>query len=137
MTEEEMKKKMKEKIFRGIVKKLKDEIAEKDKQIVELKKELALKENINDYQCELSDNSFERVKELETQNNNLQIMLQAEREVRCNEDYLKKVTELEAQIEKMKRCEICKHHRWNHCSYEINITEDCIQNKLKHFELKE
>lgn len=45
--------------------------------------------------------------------------------------------ELEIQIEKMKRCEICKHYRWNHCSYEINISEDCIQNKLKHFELKE
>lgn len=45
--------------------------------------------------------------------------------------------ELEAQVEKMKRCEICKHYRWNHCSYEINISADCIQNKLKHFELKE
>lgn len=45
---------------------------------------------------------FELYKELQEQNTNLQIMLQAEREVRCNEDYLKKVTELEAQIEKMK-----------------------------------
>ena len=48
-----------------------------------------------------------------------------------------RIAELEAQIEKMKRCEICKHYRWNHCSYEINISKDCIQNKLKHFELKE
>ena len=47
------------------------------------------------------------------------------------------IEELEKQIEKMKRCEICKHYRWNHCSYEIHISEDCIQNKLKHFELKE
>lgn len=48
-----------------------------------------------------------------------------------------RVRELEQLIEKMKRCEICKHYRWNHCSYEINISKDCIQNKLKHFELKE
>lgn len=52
-------------------------------------------------------------------------------------ELLKKNDELEAQIEKMKRCEICKHYRWNHCSYETNISKDCIQNKLKHFELKE
>lgn len=44
-----------------------------------------------------------QIEELKAQNNNLQIMLQAEREVRCNEDYLKKATELEAQIEKMKK----------------------------------
>lgn len=49
----------------------------------------------------------------------------------------KRIAELEAQIEKMKMCEICKHYRWNHCSYETNIQADCIQNKLKHFELKE
>lgn len=49
----------------------------------------------------------------------------------------KRNNELKAQIEKMKRCEICKHYRWNHCSYETNILADCIQNKLKHFELKE
>lgn len=49
----------------------------------------------------------------------------------------KRIAELEAQIEKMKMCEICKHYRWNHCSYETNILADCIQNKLKHFELKE
>jgi len=52
-------------------------------------------------------------------------------------DLEKENAELRVQIEKMKRCEICKHYRWNHCSYEINISEDCIQNKLKHFELKE
>lgn len=49
----------------------------------------------------------EVTKELQEQNTNLQIMLQAEREVRCNEEYLRKVTELEAQIEKMKCCENC------------------------------
>ena len=52
-------------------------------------------------------------------------------------DIAKENAGLKAQIEKMKRCEICKHYRWNHCSYEINISADCIQNKMKHFELKE
>ena len=46
--------------------------------------------------------------QLKEQNNNLQIMLKAEREVRCNEDYLKKVCELEEQIEKMKCCANCE-----------------------------
>ena len=54
-----------------------------------------------------------------------------------NDNLIKQVRQLEAQIEKMKRCEICKHYRWNHCSYEMNISEDCIQNQLRHFELKE
>ena len=53
--------------------------------------------------------ALEEIAELRKQNANLQIMLQAEREVRCNEEYLKKVTELEAQIEKMKCCSNCKH----------------------------
>ena len=48
-----------------------------------------------------------------------------------------KIALQEQQIEEMKRCEICKHFRWNCCSYEISITKDCIQNKMKHFELKE
>lgn len=42
-----------------------------------------------------------KTKELEKQNTNLQIMLQAEREVRCNEEYLKRVTELEAKNEEL------------------------------------
>lgn len=46
----------------------------------------------------------EKVKELEAQNKNLQEMLQATRETRVNADYLKKIAELEAQIEKMKCC---------------------------------
>lgn len=57
--------------------------------------------------------------------------------VNFSEPREKRIAELEAQIEKMKMCEICKHYRWNHCSYETNILADCIQNKLKHFELKE
>lgn len=47
-------------------------------------------------------NALNKIADLEQQNANLQTMLQAEREVRCNEEYLKKVTELEAQIERLK-----------------------------------
>lgn len=47
-----------------------------------------------------------KIEELEKQNANLQIMLQAEREVRCNNEYLKRVTELEHQVEQAKEeCE--------------------------------
>lgn len=52
-----------------------------------------------EYLLEGRDNEIDELKE---QNTNLQTMLKAEREVRCNEDYLKRVTELETQIEKMK-----------------------------------
>lgn len=59
--------------------------------------------DIFSYAIELAEQEKDKqIEELKAQNNNLQIMLQAEREVRCNEDYLKKVTELEAQIKKMK-----------------------------------
>ena len=40
--------------------------------------------------------------QLKEQNTNLQIMLKAEREVRCNDDYLKRVCELEEQLEQAK-----------------------------------
>lgn len=49
----------------------------------------------------------------------------------------KRIAELEQQIEKMKRCEICKHYRWNCCANEIRFIKDCIHNKMKHFELRE
>jgi len=52
----------------------------------------------------------EQIADLEKQNTNLQIMLKAEREVRCNEDYLKRVCELEEQIEKMQNCRNCKNY---------------------------
>lgn len=45
----------------------------------------------------------ETTKELQEQIENLQIMLQAEREVRCNTEYLKKVTELEEENERLKK----------------------------------
>ena len=54
-------------------------------------------------------NALNKIADLEQQNANLQTMLQAEREVRCNEEYLKKVTELEAQIENMRNCQNCCH----------------------------
>ena len=74
-----------------------------------------LQENIKDLEWQLQevakDNDVyqKQNKELQEQNTNLQVMLQTEREV-SNEDYLKKVTELEAQIEKMKCCENCIHY---------------------------
>lgn len=52
-----------------------------------------------DYQFEGRDVT---IKELEEQNTNLQEMLKAERSVTCKEEYLKRVTELEAHIDKMK-----------------------------------
>ena len=48
-----------------------------------------------DYQIEGRDLE---IKELKEQNTNLQIMLKAEREVRCNDDYLKRVCELEEEL---------------------------------------
>lgn len=74
----------------------------------------------------------ETISELQEQNTNLQIMLQAEREVRCNEEYLKKITTLEAQIEKMKCCENCKYNSyWGnelHCNY--GLKEALQEDKL-------
>ena len=79
------------------------------------------------------------IKELEQKNHamlvdSLKICNQSEID---NDENERKIAELEEKTEKMKRCEICKHFRWNCCSYEISITKDCIQNKMKHFELKE
>ena len=48
----------------------------------------------------------------------------------------RKITELEAQIEKMKCCEICSHNKGG-CSYHHNWTKDCLENNHKYFELKE
>ena len=45
---------------------------------------------------------YKENEQLKEQNTNLQIMLKAEREVRCNEDYLKRVCELEEKIEQAK-----------------------------------
>ena len=44
---------------------------------------------------------------------------------------------LEAQIEKMKRCEICKHYQGESCNYHSNWVKDCKENGMKLFELKE
>ena len=91
---------------------LMNEITEKDKQIEELKKEngimvqrLHSRAVMCNEQCydkvyaeEQLNNAKNQIAELETQNNNLQIMLQAEREVRINKDYLKMKRELRGQI---------------------------------------
>ncbi len=48
------------------------------------------------------------------------------------------IAELEAQIEKMKRCIICKHYSSiSGCSYHSNWVKDCKENGMKLFELKE
>ena len=46
-------------------------------------------------------------------------------------------SELEAQIDKMKRCEICKHYQGESCNYHSNWVKDCKENGMKLFELKE
>ena len=90
-----------------------------------------------------------KIKELEKENAELK-----RQRNNCEEQFQNKVEEvgieiekrllaeerckkLEQQIEKMKRCEICKHFRWNCCSCEIRISKDCLENGMKHFELKE
>ena len=72
----------------------------------------------------------EVTQELQEQNTNLQIMLKAEREVRCNEDFLKRVTELEGQIEKMKCCGNCNKMFCNE-----QDKKECGYN-YKHWELR-
>lgn len=48
------------------------------------------------------------------------------------------LAELEAQIEKMKRCIICKHYSSiSGCSYHSNWVKDCKENGMRLFELKE
>jgi len=76
-----------------------------------------------------------RIEELKEQNTNLQIMLKAEREVRCNEDYLKRVCELEEQIEKMKNCWNCKNWNWKHGRCQKKLKGDCF--KASKWESKE
>lgn len=54
-------------------------------------------------------------------------MLKAEREVRCNEDYLKKIVELEAQIEKMKNDVISNR---NYAMYNKNEQMEAKMNSM-------
>lgn len=49
----------------------------------------------------------------------------------------KRIEELEAQIEKMKCCEMCRHHKWGNCNYHSLWVNDCKENGMKLFELKE
>ena len=53
-------------------------------------------------QQEINKELVDENQELQDQNRNLQVMLKAEREVRCNEEYLKHVTELEYENEQAK-----------------------------------
>ena len=53
----------------------------------------------------------------------------------CIEWFADRIVELEAQIERMKCCEICSHNRGG-CSYHHNWTKDCLENNHKYFELR-
>ena len=48
-----------------------------------------------------------------------------------------RIRELEAQIEKMRLCEMCKNLNWQGCVLSSKERLDCINNKRKLFELKE
>ena len=83
----------------------------------EVDKELQIEE-LQEENKNLSDNyelykatAEPTIKELKEQIENLKIMLQAEREVRCNDEYLKKVTELETYNEKLLNGDIEKHNK--------------------------
>ena len=125
-------------------------IKELEKENAELKKEIE-KHKWNDIfleDCAGYDKKIaeeyttlqEHIEKLEKENAELKGELELWESGGCRVTNLDKcgvVQDLKEQIEEMKRCEICKHFRWNCCSYEISITKDCIQNKMKHFELKE
>ncbi len=95
--------------------------------------EYVTRTNNNDFTIEAylagAEPREKRIAELEAQNKNLQEMLQATRETRVNADYLKKITALEAQIEKMKCCCNCKHSRTEY--------EHCETDELEKWEIKE
>ena len=58
--------------------------------------------------------------------------------INLKKKYKKQIAELEEQIEKMKRCEICKHQSSiSGCSYHSISVKDCKENGMKLFELKE
>lgn len=106
-----------------------------------------LKEAFNDGQrncgCVHTDNTQvilnlkDKVKELKQQNNNLIEMLKAEREVRVNDDYLKRVCEFETQIEKMKCCENCKYYEYTDICGDVFCKKHCSAYPLSNWELKE
>lgn len=48
-----------------------------------------------------------------------------------------RIAELEQQIEKMKRCEICKHYQEGSCNYQFYSQQVCKENGMKLFEVKE
>ena len=49
----------------------------------------------------------------------------------------KRIAELEAQIEKMKRCEICDEYTSGSCNYHSYSQQVCKENGMKLFKLKE
>ena len=79
-----------------------------NEKIAELKEE---NKNLSDNYELYKATAEPTIKELKEQIENLKIMLQAEREVRCNDEYLKKVTELETYNEKLLNGDIEKHNK--------------------------
>ena len=67
--------------------------------------------------------------------NSLKICNQSEID---NDENERKIAELEEKTEKMKRCEICKHHsNMSGCSYHSGCVKKCKENGMELFELKE
>ena len=97
----------------------------REKRIEELEEKLKKETTQRIYNFNKSIEWKEKHRELEAQINNLQTMLQAEREVRCNEDYLRKVTDLEAQIEKLIDFVLSK----TECCDVCPITDTCINSE--------
>lgn len=77
----------------------------------------------------------ETTKELEKENTGLKIY--NEKLLDGDIEKHNKIVELQAQIEKMKCCEICGHNEWGSCNYHPLWENDCKENGLKLFELKE
>lgn len=89
-----------------------------------------LKDQIADIKanCDLAIEGRDvKIADLEKENKTLEGCLLAEQE---------HTLMLEQQIEKMKRCEICKHNGIKTCQYDNGI-KDCLENGRKLFELKE
>lgn len=71
----------------------------------------------------------DKVKELEKE-------LEFEKSINGEFTAIKKLRELEAQIEKMKCCEMCKNYNWQGCVFSSEERLGCINNKRKLFELR-
>lgn len=104
------------KLFKKCYADLLNQLTEKDKQIEELK-------GLKDVATLIKANGSTTVTLMEL-NNHL---------VSANQ----KIKDLEAQIEKMRTCEMCKNYNWQGCVFSNDKKLVCINNKRNLFELKE